>query len=176
MTPVGGFGQLHAKKVTGHLRSVLKLKFNFIPGHMNTSAIRRLSKQTQSRVWFRVMSFYLMLFPFIRPVFPVTWLSVCIDVDVKTATLDFREIKPRLIIYVCWFFSFIPNFCTVEVRSLHRVQWLISNNCQDQSWQFNTVLRFVAPCIQNVGSMFFWKVAQQFMATESFSVVHVHSF
>lgn len=87
-------------------------------------------------------------------------LLVCRYIKVKM-TKDKTPKKQLLLIYICWFYCFIPILQTHRVHSLQRVEWLISNNFKDHSWQFNTVLQFMAPC---VGRMFFWKVVREFMA------------
>lgn len=56
------------------------------------------------------------------------------------------------------FLSFNSNPEAHRVRSLQRVEWLISNNLKYHFWQFNTVSQFMAPSIKNVGPVFFWKV------------------
>lgn len=167
MTPVGGFGQLQAEWLdtfTGQERCSNFLLYFFTFFRFEHTKIRCSSKARERlRIILdaaRINGHKCEFFVSCHVVFYLPSLLVCRYIKVKM-TKDKTPKKQLLLIYICWFYCFIPILQTHRVHSLQRVEWLISNNFKDHSWQFNTVLQFMAPC---VGRMFFWKVVREFMA------------
>lgn len=86
------------------------------------------------------------------------YIQVKMTKEKKHWTVKKKKKKSNFFDLHMLYLSFNSNPEAHWVRSLQRVEWLISNNLKYHFWQFNTVSQFMAPSVKNVGPVFFWKV------------------